>query len=898
MQNCNFPSIILLTEHWLKPNEPVYIPNYSVLSLFSRTNSIHGGTLILLNNTIINSLPFVSINKYDNLLEEKVFEFSIAFCSKINMYIICIYRSPISDVNLFLNKLETLLFGLPTKSTTVLTGDFNINFSDKESTDRQTLANLLTCFNLNMHVNSYTRVSQYSSTTIDYFCTNLNKGVSCSIVSPGLSDHEAVYCSLEIESNITTNNKYKYGRLYSKNNYNRFFQYCLQCDWNDILNRDSSLDDFYKCLIYAFSKAFPIQKIKIKKKKPWLTRGIKTSAKNLRNLHYIRKYTQEVFFFEYYTKYRNIYKKVIKTAKENYFNARLNHANNKSKESWAIINELRGKDHCSTKTNINPNDLNNYYCSIADKLTENIIPPNDPLSYMKDINNNQTLCLYDTNIVELKEVIKEIKNKNASGIDEMSIKIFENLPDVTLNVLVYLINKSFQMGIFPSFLKISLVIPLHKGGDVDDPSNYRPISLIPTLAKIIEKLVKKRVLGFLISSKLLSSEQFGFQCNKSTNDAMFSFLYRVYTELNMGEAAAAIFCDLSKAFDCVQHEILLKKLGHYGFRGVSLEWFNSYLSGREQIVTNSTNSKKLNINCGVPQGSVLGPILFLLYINDLTKIDIAGEFTLFADDTTILWHNKDKNILHEIICSDINKVKDWCDSNLLSFNIDKTNIMPFRCSLPDIPLGNHVLQNKTCTKFLGLHIDLKLKFEEHIISISNKLASGCYAVRVVSNELGYTAAKAVYFSLIESHLTYGISFWGVCSKYLMQMIFVLQKRAIRYLCKARARDSCKPLFVTHNVLTVTSIFIRETVVLIHKNKMNQSIPTSNYATRQVGNVTLPIPRSTLVKDSIVYNGQKMYNHLPYDIKNMNSIKNFKNAVKKLLIVKAYYNLQEYYDDAL
>lgn len=667
-------------------------------------------------------------------------------------------------------------------------------------------------------------------------------------------------------------------------------------NWEGLLIRDDAFGSFYECLTHVFNEAFPIQKIKLKSKKPWVSKGIKTSANNLRSLHYIRKYTNEQSFFDYYNKYRKIYRDIIRKAKDNHYKSRIEQSGNKTKESWTIINELRGKDQRRATISLNPNDINNYYCSIAGKLTESIIPPNDPLSYMNEIYNHNTLCLYNTNIVELKETIKAINNKKSAGLDEISVKIFENLPDSVLHVLASLINKSFESGIFPSFLKTSIVIPLHKGGSMEDPSNFRPVSLIPTLAKIIEKLVKKRVVEFLSSCNILSDHQFGFQRDKNTNDAIFSFLKTIYTEINGGEAAAAIFCDLSKAFDCVQHEILLRKLELYGFRGTTLNWFRSYLSDRSQIVKTSTYSNNLNINHGVPQGSVLGPTLFLLYINDLTEIDIKGKFTLFADDTTILWHNKDGNSLWDLICSDINKVKDWCDSNLLSFNISKTNIISFHCNLLDISLGNHVLEKKSCTKFLGLNIDYQLKFKEHVTSLSNKLASGCYAIRIISTELGYTAAKTAYFSLIDSHLRYGISFWGACSRHLIQMILVLQKRAVRYLCKAKVRDSCKPLFLAHGIPTVISIYILETACLIHKHRRNTNTTPSHYITRQSNNITLPIPRSTLVKDSIIYNGNKLYNHLPNNVKDINSNIDFRKAVKGLLIVKAYYDLSEYYND--
>ncbi|KAG5892136.1 hypothetical protein JTB14_032358 [Gonioctena quinquepunctata] len=200
----------------------------------------------------------------------------------------------------------------------------------------------------------------------------------------------------------------------------------------------------------------------------------------------------------------------------------------------------------TTNTSLNPDLLNSYFCSISKTLSQNIVPPHDPLEYLSDIYVDSTFSLYTTNINELKEVIGNIKNKKASGIDEISIKIFESLPETALNILVKLINNSFAQGTFPSFLKTSVVIPLHKGGNKEDPANFRPISLIPTLAKIIEKLVKKRMMEFFNRNRILSAHQYGFQNFKSTSDAISTVLQMVYNEINSGEATAAVLCDLSK----------------------------------------------------------------------------------------------------------------------------------------------------------------------------------------------------------------------------------------------------------------------------------------------------------------------------------------------------------------
>lgn len=844
------------------------------------------------------------MDKFDYLLVEKEFEFSITLNSKNNVYILCIYRPPSCNVNVFIERLEMLLSMLPTHSTIILTGDLNINFNNKYSVDTQALQNLLISFNLYMHVDSCTRISQYSETTIDYVCSNLaQENILCSVVPSALSDHEAVICKLPLKTK-KARNKVKLGRIYSKKNYDRFFEYCQNTNWGNLLNNGNTLDKFHKLLAETFCKAFRLQKIKIKNKKPWITRGIKTSAANLRSLHYIRKYMPNNFFINYFNKYRSIYKKVIKRAKETYYENKLEKANNKMKESWAIVNDLRGKTNqlVSVQPNVTPNDFNNYYCSIAAKLTENITPQQNPIDYLNNFNIIENFTLTPVTISELKETIKEIKNKLSSGIDDMSVKVFEILPDCTLAVLVTAINESFSTGVFPAELKKAIVIPLHKGGEADDPTNFRPISLLSTLSKIIEKLVKKRMIKFLDEHNILNKNQFGFQNSKNTSDAILAFLEKKYLNLNDGEAVGAVFCDFSKAFDCVNHEILLQKLLCYGFRGNFFNWIKSYLSERTQVVkTFGEISDVAEINCGVPQGSVLGPVLFLLYINDLATVDIQGTFTLFADDTTILWHSKNANSLRDTIKSDICKVKKWCDSNSLVFNINKTNILTFKFTYHDLFLDNQPIENKSHTKFLGLHIDEKLKFDVHVSNLSKKLASGCYAVRITSNELGFKAAKMAYFSLIESHLRYGIPFWGMCSQHSLNTVFVLQKRALRYLCKAKPRDHCKPLFIAHKILTLACIFILETVCLIHKKKLNtlHTDPLPEYNTRQALNsiLPLPIPRSTLTKHSVIYESKKIYNHVPLSFRSMTQLKTFRKAMKDILIQKAYYNLSEYYDDS-
>ena len=666
--------------------------------------------------------------------------------------------------------------------------------------------------------------------------------------------------------------------------------------WENLLEFDDPLSKFNELLVKKFNENFPLRKIKKKKKKQWVSLGIKTSATNLRCLHTIRKFTKNNTFHIYFNKYRSTYRKVIKTAKKSYFKNKFSCFRNDSKRQWSIVNELRGGPKSSVRhVGVAPNMLNKFYCSVADDLLSEIQPSADPMSFLR-ISIADSFGMHHTDIVELKSIIRSIANKHSSGVDELNIKVFECLPDHCLSILASAINISFDNGTFPNCLKLAVVKPLSKGGDPDDPANFRPISLLPVLSKIIEKIVKERMICFLNRHNILLGCQFGFQKNKCTVDAVFNFLEDLYLKLNDGDVAAAVFCDFSKAFDCVNHEILLKKMEMYGFRGVPLRWFSSFLTNRKQLVrSQGITSGALDISHGVPQGSVLGPLLFLLYVNDLPTIGIQGKFTLFADDTTILWVGRDSDAVMEMVSHDVEILQRWCDSNLLSLNVNKTKILTFKFNLP--PVSGCPFDSISSTKFLGLWIDNRLKFKEHILTLSSKLASGCYALRVVANELGGSIARDVYFCFVESHIRYGIAFWGFCGRCLFDSIFILQKRAIRYVARAKVRDHCRPLFKKLKILTLPCIFILEAASLIYKKNFGIQ-QVRSYNTRRGDDIPLPIPKSALTRDSLIYEGIKIYNHLPGTLRGAVNLKMFRNSLKKMLLEKAFYSVVEFFEDGL
>ena len=376
-----------------------------------------------------------------------------------------------------------------------------------------------------------------------------------------------------------------------------------------------------------------------------------------------------------------------------------------------------------------------------------------------------------------------------------------------------IVNICVETGIFPDILKTAKVIPLHKKDSKLDHINYRPISLLSVFSKIYEKLIYSRIYSYLDKCNLIYSKQFGFRGGYSTNHAIISITEHIRNLLDQGEFVCGVFIDLEKAFDTVHHNILCDKLKYYGLRGKVNDLLKSYLSNRKQFVTiNGFDSDLKNIDCGVPQGSSLGPLLFLMYINDFRLCLEKTSCGHFADDTFIIYNSKKLKTIETVINTELKGVIKWLGLNKLSLNATKTELIffhsrrrPVNYDSISIRFNGLKLAPVEHVKYLGMYLDSYLSWEYHIHELSKKLSRANGILSKLRYNSPFKVCLQVYYSIFYSHLIYGCNTWGLTTEENITKIEVLQKKCIRILTFADFNSHTDDIFKDLKIIKVRDI---------------------------------------------------------------------------------------------
>lgn len=906
----NFDIIVLTETFEIQDLALFKINGYNILYNEGNVNK-NDGVVVLIKEYLSYQHKVYKLKniKYNtNVIDLNLLEIEISINSR-NVLLTCVYRSPNTCPNNFNKELSNYLKGIKKYYAHILTGDININILSDEDYCQEYL-NILNEHDFRSYINKYTRVQNEQESVIDHFfikCTDQEKHFVPIIMQTPITDHYPILLYLDTNNNIKSTTKKNYAtkkyidyvklkRDLENEQWAELFQMeDLNLQWELFINQLSYyIDKNTKCIKTVNNT---------QGKKEWITAGLLQSVKEKNYLYYKMKQNPENReLVDQYKKYKNKLTQLIKNAKMHYYNTIITKNQNCSKKIWDAVNKICNKSNSETiikeiesNNQIIKNEkyiadlFNKHYIDMGETLANQIQNIGQHIDNEKYLENS--IYLHPTNETELKEFTNSLKEKKAPGYDNIKAETLKQTFNEISKPLIYLINNSLEQGIFPDVLKVGVIKPLYKNGDKLKLINYRPITLISNVAKLFEKIIKYRIMKFLHKFNVISNRQFGFREKKSTEDAIAYLTSLIYKKLDENKPSLCIFVDLAKAFDTVCHKRLLSKMKNLGFRGNAFQLITSYLTGRTQYVKiNDAVSDKKIIKWGVPQGTVLGPVLFIIYINSLLTLNSAGEILSFADDTAVFYSADTWQNLKQIVVDDFTNIKNWFDSNMLTINSMKTKYLPFTSLANNLPnfgpmniTATLIIEEAHSMKYLGIVIDKHLRWDLQVKNVTKKIRGLLSRFKYLKQYLGINQLKTIYFALIQSHLSYGIIGWGAVANCYLYKLNVLQKWFLKIILNKTYTYSSDSLFQEMNVMGVRQLYGCSILINLQKTK-NIDFKNHDYDTRSKNIITKkPKVHKTVGIKNHTYLSAKLYDYLPDEIKDLKNLLLFKKKVKKWIL---------------
>ena len=842
--------------------------------------------------------------------------------SRTSHFITSLYRPPRNTkLQKFYENLENLVNkknAIDKNATYDILGDFNINLFNSKL--REDFFENSLCNGLLPIITRPTRITENTSSLIDNILTNDPTNTQCCIMPSTISDHFHLILS---RSTIKQNSKTLESlyRPISDENLECLKEKLSNFNWNTILSSNDPhyvSDLFLKTIQTSFEHSFPAKTKKQSFKQsqcPWINKELKEKEKEEMKLYLKKVSNPTLANIHNHKTYKKDLKKLKRSAKQTYYKNILGINYSNPKKTWQILNSLRDnnkktKDPLNKEFKINgdttsdtkkiADGFNIFFTNIGPTLGNKIKTTKEAhLKYIKRCES--TFKFEELSGNDILNFVSQLKPKLSSGPDGIPTKIIKQIATLIKEPLTHFINLSLRTGYIHPRLKEAKVIQLFKSGDKDLFTNHRPISLLNAISKLLEKVAHHQLYNYLDSNNIISEKQFGFRTNHSTTHAMLDFINHIYKNIINQKHSAAIFIDLSKAFDTTDHEILLSKLEKYGIRETELLFFKNYLTGRKQYtVFYDTVSEWLEILCGVPQGSILGPLLFIIYINDFPKA-VNLETTLFADDTTLIKSDESLQALELNVNQNLKLANDWFTANKLTLNVGKTKVMLFSHRIVTEPT-NFTINNikieqvgeaykEKFTKFLGFHLDENLSWKYHIEEIRKKASSGAYILYATKNLLDTKNKLGIYHALVSSHLNYGISVWGDSKTSYIKKIETIQRKATRSIVNGKYNAHTEPIFRKLKILKFKDMVdqgrenimfaINKKVAPIGTQKLFQKVDPSNRLRQN----NLDFEASFTPDDIIGNNFPQAWNKLSDTVKSLRSKLLFKKQLKDLKIAE-------------
>lgn len=897
--------VIVLTECWLQPNNPPPAIEHYCMSYTKNCLNQNDGVVAYVHEEIPATFVEPEISEGNCLVITIDKEYSI----------ICSYRPPcFRNPSNYINSLELILQSVATQNI-IFTGDINLDIlPNNVNNNTNSYLDLMAMYGLVPGVNLPTRVN----TCIDHIMVKSCHPWKTIVFEQQLTDHSPIL--LYINKTGISRKNIAHSKLSIK--YHDLLDQLSKETWTDLYSMNdvnTAVELFVNRLCLYISKNTKTTRVPKNKRplKPWITFGVVRSIRKRDKLYKeMKRDPENISIRKKYIDYRNVCNKIIKTLKRQYYQSRLDMHSRNIKEIWKTIkeacnfnqNKISAFDLLSNQPNPidSLNQVNNFFISVGQKLSDVILTKlnvtEQDLIRPPKIENTpgNSLALFLTDENEIKAIINSLRTSSAPGIDKITTTTLKKIILHVTKPITYLCNMSLQQGVFPDICKTSIVCPIYKSGDKCDPSNYRPISLLSTISKILEKLVNKRLVSFLEKNNLISEQQFGFRAKKSAEDAVLKLTNLITDSLDKKEACVGVFLDLRKAFDTVSIPILLMRLENVGIRGVPLEWFKTYLNDREQRVRIGETLSDVGINkFGVPQGSTLGPTLFLVYINEISKLSLPGmELLMFADDTVLVFHDKSWQSVATLAERGLAQVTSWLENSLLSLNTSKTKFLcfsktsasapayDFRIKIHMYPCNRQTefvsvactcenLDRVTDIKYLGVIVDSNLSWKCHVATLTARVRKLIYIFKQLRTFATHQILIQSYKALCECLINYCICAWGNAAKTHLIQVERAQRALLKVMLYLPYRHPTVEVYKMANVLTVRKMYVYQILKRYHANV----VPYIPKTSKRIDRCPVPLAHSKLAQRHFKVVAPRLYNKMNKTLKTKNMTKNkFKKVV--------------------